>query len=77
MQETFFVYNQNTVNYSHKIHCHEEKTPSTLNSVTTKACRAISALESDTRKIRQSQYHCIFAVLFATQTQLEKINERQ
>lgn len=25
MQETFFVYNQNTLNYSHKIHCHEEE----------------------------------------------------
>lgn len=69
MQEKFFVCNQNTANYSHEIHCHEEKTLSTLSSVTPKACRAISASESrHIQKIRQSQYHCIF--LFATQTQL-------
>lgn len=29
----------------------KKKTPGTLNSVTIKACRAISALESDTRKL--------------------------
>lgn len=48
MQEKFLVYNQNTVNYSHEIHCHEGKSPSTLNNVSTKACRSISASESDT-----------------------------
>jgi len=45
------IYHQNTPNnYSYKIHCQEEKTANTLNSVTTEVSAAISTSESETYK---------------------------
>lgn len=55
MQKKSFVYNKNMVNnYFSKINCQEEKTPNTLNTVTTKASTAISSSESETHRKLQS-----------------------